>query len=58
MAEKVALITGASRGIGKAVSEYLSRRDYHVILIARNKDKLKAVSNDIVKRGGSFLFML
>ena len=33
--KKIALITGASRGLGAAVSEALAESGYHVIAIAR-----------------------
>jgi short-subunit dehydrogenase len=36
----VAVITGASSGIGRACARELSRRGYHVVLAARRKDEL------------------
>ena len=41
-----ALITGASSGIGKEMSIYLSELGYDLILVARRKTKL----NDTKKR--------
>jgi short-subunit dehydrogenase len=41
--EKVAIITGASRGIGKALSFHLASLKYKVILIARNENDLKEI---------------
>ena len=49
MNNKVAIITGASTGIGKYVSIELSKREYTVILISRNKQKLQSVKNIIDK---------
>lgn len=53
MSNKVALVTGASRGIGKAIAEYLAGEKYHVVLWARNEEKLKALQDDIVTKSGS-----
>ena len=44
----VAIVTGASRGIGRAVAEGLAADGYKTILIARSKDALKRVGLEIV----------
>jgi len=36
-----ALITGASSGIGREIALYLSDLGYDIIVVARNKEKLK-----------------
>lgn len=41
----LALITGASSGIGKALSMAFAQRGYDLALVARSGDKLKAVSD-------------
>ena len=51
MNKKVAIITGASTGIGKHISVELSKKEYIVILISRSKDKLKSVKKIIDKNG-------
>ncbi|MDF1654824.1 MAG: SDR family NAD(P)-dependent oxidoreductase [Coxiellaceae bacterium] len=50
--EKVAIVTGASRGIGKAVADRLASMGYHVALLARTMDELELVSRDIQHRYG------
>jgi uncharacterized protein len=42
-----ALITGASKGIGKAIAEKLASRGYDLLLVARSTDLLKQVSSEI-----------
>ena len=37
---KVAMVTGAGTGVGRRVSEVLSKEDFIVYLIGRRKDKL------------------
>lgn len=45
--EKTILVTGASSGIGAAVSKYLSEQGYFTILVARDEDKLRKVQQTI-----------
>jgi len=49
---KLALITGASRGLGQAMAIALSSAGATVALVARNADKLKSVQQAIETSGG------
>lgn len=50
---RLALVTGASRGIGAATAEALAKAGAHVILTARNGESLEAVEERIHEAGGS-----
>ncbi len=51
LTDKVALVTGASRGLGKAISIALAQAGCHVALNARSADSLKEVSQEIQRIG-------
>jgi len=52
---KVALVTGAGRGIGKAISLMLAQSSCRVILAARTRAQLEQVHREICDRGGEAL---
>jgi NAD(P)-dependent dehydrogenase (short-subunit alcohol dehydrogenase family) len=51
--DKVALITGASRGIGEAVALALAECGAHCILVSRKLESLNTVAGKIREKGGN-----
>jgi NAD(P)-dependent dehydrogenase (short-subunit alcohol dehydrogenase family) len=50
---KIALVTGASRGIGRAVALALAREGAHVVITARTVGALEELDDEIQALGGS-----
>lgn len=46
-----ALVTGATRGIGEAISRELASRAYDLLIIARNESDLQRLATDLVELG-------
>lgn len=45
--KKIAIVTGASSGIGKATAGALAQEGWHVIAAARRTDKIQAVADEV-----------
>ncbi|MCB0392985.1 MAG: SDR family oxidoreductase [Bdellovibrionales bacterium] len=50
---KIAVVTGANRGLGKGTALELADRGYHVILVGRNEKELHLVEKEIKSEGQS-----
>ena len=45
--QRVAVVTGASSGIGEATARELARRGWHCVLLARRADRLERIASEI-----------
>ena len=52
-ASPIALVTGASRGLGAALAEALAARGWHIIAVARTAGALEELDDRIRQAGGS-----
>src|SRR5208283_4842850 len=52
--EKIALVTGSTNNIGKAIAEVLAEQGFHVLVTSRNEEEARAVSENLPKKGSYF----
>ena len=55
LAEKVAIVTGSSRGIGRGIALRFADEGARVVMTARGADALRSAARDVEARGGSVL---
>ncbi len=53
---KTAIVTGASKGIGKSIALKLAEENYDVFIFGRDERKLKSVKKNIIKLGANSEF--
>ena len=54
---KIALVTGANKGIGREVAHQLAAKGFHVFIGARNRSAGRKATDEIAKKGGKATFL-
>src|SRR5947208_15945084 len=54
---KIALVTGANKGIGREVARQLAAKGVHVFIGARNRSAGRKAADEIAKKGGKTAFL-
>ena len=50
--EELRVVTGASSGLGTVYADRLANRGYDLLLVARRKDRLQILAQDLQKQYG------
>ena len=50
---RIALVTGASKGLGRAMAIALAKHGAHLVLVARDKEKLASVAQEVADAGST-----
>ena len=50
---RIALVTGASKGLGRAMAIALAKHGAHLVLVARDKEKLNSVAQEVADAGST-----
>ena len=53
MNERVAIVTGANRGIGRAIAEGVARADFRTVLVCRRREQGERAMEEIASRTGN-----
>ena len=53
MSRRIALITGASSGIGKAFAQHYAAAGFHLVLVGRDTEQLNVVRDATVAAGAT-----
>ena len=54
----IALITGASEGIGRELARTFAEAGFHIALVARSRDRLESLAEELRRRGGPRIHVL
>ena len=55
--QRIALITGSNRGIGREAAKQLALRGFHVVIAARDEAKGQQAAKDLEMGGGKATFL-